>query len=228
MAVAGARRPAADGTSVVRSDPARAVPGERTGHQAGRAPPGLAAPARRDRVDVYPQPRGVPVLVDNPVDWGLRRPVVSGIRTTVTRVLRPARGTGRPGREPDKSRKAEARPAVRQTTTPGAAPDGPERHDQQEGCLDRPRNRSRRALRPFHRCWANSTTPSSRAARPRAGPDPRGPPDHRRPRPAAARLECGDQSDVDSRPRVDREFAMWSTAWRPSHFSWRGGSAVED
>ena len=125
MAVAGRATPAADGTSVGRYDPARIIQGEKPGTRPAGLRQVWELPPGDTRSPLSTTSRRSPVYVDNPVDWGLRRPVVSGIRTTVARVLRPARGTGKPGREPDKSRKTEARPAVRQTTTPGAAPGRP-------------------------------------------------------------------------------------------------------
>jgi 16S rRNA (guanine527-N7)-methyltransferase len=51
---------------------------------------------------------------------------------------RPARGTGRPGREPDRQRKIRVRARCDVRRRRERSPDGPHRHDRQEGCLDRP------------------------------------------------------------------------------------------
>ena len=126
MAVAGRAAPAGrrnvSGPATARlGPPAMIGPGPGRPASAGSRSSRQATRRRR-----YPQPRGDPRFWwITPLTGAVGRPVVSGIRTTVTRALRPARGTGKPGREPDKSRKTEARPAVRQTTTPGAAPGRP-------------------------------------------------------------------------------------------------------
>ena len=147
MAGRGQPAPAADGAAVDQAtlDPAR------RGRPTDRPPPKpISTPARLTAV-IHNLAGASADLVDNPVDWPRRRPVLSGIRTEVTRVTRPARGTGKPGREPDTSRKTDTRPAVRRTSTPGAEPGRPA-----TGTTDRRSawtvraNRSRRASRTFH------------------------------------------------------------------------------
>ena len=64
-------------------------------------------------------------FVDKPVDARSVGRLTSGIRTEVTRVTGPARGTGRPGREPDRPWKTEARPPCDERRRE-RSPDGPE------------------------------------------------------------------------------------------------------
>ena len=60
-------------------------------------------------------------FVDNPVDGRPSRPLPSGIRTGAdARVTRSARGSGRPGREPDGPRKTEPPPTVRDDADAGS------------------------------------------------------------------------------------------------------------
>jgi 16S rRNA (guanine527-N7)-methyltransferase len=54
--------------------------------------------------------------------------------------LRLARGTGKPGREPDEQRQDGAEARCDERRRRERSPDGPQRHDRQEGCLDRPRD----------------------------------------------------------------------------------------
>lgn len=64
---------------------------------------------------------------------------MSGIRTGISRVTWRARGSGRPGREPDRHGRprTDRRCDVRRRRE--RSPGGPRRHDRQEECLDRPR-----------------------------------------------------------------------------------------
>ena len=87
--------------------------------------------------------------MDNPVDAGPSRPLPSGIRTGAdARVTRSARGTGRPGREPDRPRKTEIEPTVRADADAGsgAARTGGTRTTGGVSWTDRA-SRSRRAFR---------------------------------------------------------------------------------
>jgi 16S rRNA (guanine527-N7)-methyltransferase len=65
---------------------------------------------------------------------------VSGIRTEPTSGNEAREGPGKPGREPDEPRKTEGRGRCDVRRRREWSPDGPHRHDRQEGCLDRPRD----------------------------------------------------------------------------------------
>jgi 16S rRNA (guanine527-N7)-methyltransferase len=65
---------------------------------------------------------------------------VSGIRTEPTLGNEAREGPGKPGREPDEPRKTEGRGRCDVRRRRERSPDGPHRHDRQEGCLDRPRD----------------------------------------------------------------------------------------
>ena len=78
--------------------------------------------------------------MDNPVDGAWRAPYRRPSAPNPPWVTRPARGTGRPGREPDEPRKTEGPGRYDERPRRERSPDGPHRHDRQEECLDRPRD----------------------------------------------------------------------------------------
>ena len=144
-------------------------------------------------------------FVEKPVDAGTPGPLPSGIRTGAdARVTLSARGSGRPGREPDGRRKTDAQPTVRDDADAGS---GAARWDGTRttggvswtDCVSRSRRASRTPL-------------SSRPRTPlplEAGLDalaltlsPDGAVGHRRSRAPAAGLDRGDQPDRD--PRAGR------------------------
>jgi len=76
-----------------------------------------------------------PPLVEKPVDAGHRGRLPSGIRTGVdARVTRSARGTGKPGHEPNGPGKTKTRPRCETMRTPGAASRGWTAREPLEAC----------------------------------------------------------------------------------------------
>ena len=77
--------------------------------------------------------------MDNRVDARRRSPYCPASAPNPPWVTRPARGPGKPGHEPDEPRKTEGRGRCDERPRRERSPDGPHRHDRQEGCLDRSR-----------------------------------------------------------------------------------------
>ncbi len=140
--------------------------------------------------------------MDNPVDAGLRRPLPSGIRTGAdARVTWSARGSGKPGREPDGPRKTDARPAVRDDRDVGSGAARRTAREPQEAC----RGPIARAAPDARRGHPEPPTGVRRRARRRprgavADPHAGGPVRDRRSRPAPPALDHGHQPDGHPRP----------------------------
>jgi hypothetical protein len=125
--------------------------------------------ARRDSRRAAPE-RACPQLHGMTVDSWITRltraadaPNVRHPHRNTTRVTRPARGTGRPGREPDEPRKTEARNGVNERRRRERSPDGPRRHDRRRSAWTVCGNRSRRASMAFHLSPRHITAPSTMA-----------------------------------------------------------------
>ena len=144
--------------------------------------------------------------MDNRVDAGVRDPLTSGIRTepTLGNEAREGHGETRPRTGPSQ-RKTEGRGRCDVRRRRERSPDGPHRHDRQEGCLDRPRDPLPTrvdACPPLPAAYDAALDAGLAALGLRLSDDARA--DDRRPRPAPARLERRDQPDGDPRSGGDR------------------------
>ena len=204
------------GPQARRRDDRRQVDGTATGARGcGALPtsasepdrPGPPRPWRLDRPVLptgYPQLRAHRGFVDNRIDSRRRGRLTSGIRTDrLGNVAGEGHGETRPRTGPaaedrDPSPRCDIRRRRERT------PDGPHRHNRQEGCLDRPPDPLPTRVDSLPALPPRTTLPSRPASRRSGSRLERCAGGDRWSRPAAARLERRHQPDRDPRPGRDR------------------------